>query len=420
MNERKHGVRASLERVGILFGFKEWVFALFLLAGIFKPNPESSNSAFDLTVVTAVITFGCAAWVFLRSRRRPVKASLTVLCFFLLFVPTLFWTDWTPYAVEKASRFFTLTLMAMVTPLYLIRTHEELRRFLSGFLFLCTVVTATALVVMLGQGAELERLMVLDATTIATGRSIGAVATFAALLWFEKSTNRFLLNIVLVILPTLLVAAGAKGPLVSVPLALVATLLLFRTRVRAHLHRLLLVSLLSAGAFWLSLPIIPWTSLFRVGSFFGGQLGGSELDRASFYVDSLHGIEKNPEGLGLGGFASKFGVGAGEIREFSHNILLEVFLEGGWVTGLYFVSLFVSGLAGIYLAAKKRGPPFIYRLLFCLIMFFFLNDLVSGELNDSKVLLAFIGIAAGIRWALPYSYRAKHRIMATSLSPVVQ
>jgi O-antigen ligase len=419
MNRKKHeGVGAKLRSVGLFFGFKEWVFALFLLAGIFKPNPESGHSAFDLTVLTALITLGCVAWTFFRVRRQPVGPFLLLLFFFLLFIPTLFWMDWSSYAVEKVSRFYTLTLLATVVPLYLVRTNEELRRFLSGFVFLCTVVAAAALVVMVSQGSELDRLMVLDATTIMTGRAVGAVTLVASLAWFEGCTNRFVVGIVLVILPTVLVATGAKGPIVATPLALFATLLLLRAKVRPYLTRLLLICLLGAGVFYLSLPIIPWTSLFRVGTFVAGQMGSSELDRVSFYADSLEGIKKSPEGLGLGGFASKFGVGGDEVREFPHNIVLEVFLEGGWVAGLYFMFLVVFGLARIYSAARNRGAPFIHKLVFCLIIFFLANDLVSGELNDSKVLLAFMGLAIGYGEFLPHTRSFTSPPVVSSLGPV--
>ena len=53
------GVGAKLESVGLFFGFKEWVFAFFLLAGIFKPEAGSSDSLVDLTVFVAIITAGC-------------------------------------------------------------------------------------------------------------------------------------------------------------------------------------------------------------------------------------------------------------------------------------------------------------------------------------------------------------------------
>lgn len=402
MNEKNHrGFHAKLERVGLFLGFKEWVFALFLLAGIFKPNPAYGRSTVDLTLLTAVITSLCTAWCFFRLSRRPVGPTLLVLCLFLLFVPSLLWTDWTSYAIEKASRFFTLTLLASVAPLYLIRTREELRRFLSGFIFLCTVVATTALIVMLSQGGELERLMVLDATTITTGRSIGTVALVVALLWFEGHTNRFLAGVALIILPTLMVATGSKGPLVSLPLALIATLLLLRKKVRPYLRQLIPVSLLGAAVFWFTLPVIPWTSLFRVGAFVTGQATGSETDRTSIWDDSLRGIAANPQGLGLGGFASKFGVGRGEIREFSHDIVLEVFLEGGWLTGSYFVFLFLLGLGGVYSAARKSTNTLIEEMLMAQLLFYFLNDMVSGELNDSKVLLAFMALAIGAKGMLP-------------------
>ena len=398
----QHSIGAKLESVGLFFGFKEWVFAFFLLAGIFKPDAGTSDSAFDLTVVLALITAGCVAWTFFRAERQSIGAFLMVLCFFLLFVPTLFWTTWSSYAIEKASRFYTLTLLATVSPLYLIRTQEGVRRFLSGFIFLCLVVTATALVTMLSQGEDVERLMAFNATTIMTARAVGAVTLVAALVWFERSTNRVAIGIALIILPTVLVATGSKGPLVATPLALFVTLLLFRGNIRPYLSRFVVICLLSAGFFYLSLPLIPWTSLFRVGMFVAGQESSSELDRSSLYADSWEGIEKNPKGLGLGGFASEFGASGGEAREFSHNIVMEVFLEGGWVTGVYFVFLLWFGLAGIYSGARYRHS-LLDKLTFCLLIFFLANDLVSGELNDSKVLLAFMGLAIGRRFVVQHA-----------------
>lgn len=412
MNTTNHqGVGAKLESVGLFFGFKEWVFAFFLLAGIFKPEAGSSDSAFDLTVFLALITAGCVVWNFFRAERQSIGAFLMVLCFFLLFVPTLFWTTWSSYAVEKASRFYTLTLLGTVAPLYLIRTQEELRRFLSGFMFLCTVVAVAALVTMIGQGEDLERLMVLNATTIMTARAVGAVTLVAALVWFEGCTSRLAVGIALIILPTVLVATGSKGPLVATPLALFTTLLLFRSKIRPYLFRFFLIGVLGVGFFYLSLPLIPWTSLFRVGMFVAGQESSSELDRSSLYADSWEGIEKNPKGLGLGGFANEFGASGGEAREFSHNIVMEVFLEGGWIPGLYFVFLLWFGLAGIYSDARYRSS-LLDRLTFCLLIFFLANDLVSGELNDSKVLLAFMGLAVGRRFFV-------QRARSVSIQPVV-
>jgi hypothetical protein len=377
-------------------GFKEWIFAFFLLANIFKPNPETNDSPFDLTVFTAVLCAISVAWQYFHSQERPFKPVILMLSLFALFVPTLLWTDWNSYAIEKASRLYTLTLLATIAPIFIIRTAEDLRRFLSGFVFLCSIVAGTALVVLLSQGEELERLAVLDATTIVTGRAIGIVILALALLWFEPGSKKLLVGAALVVLPTVLVATGAKGPLVATPLALGLCLILFGAGIRRYLSRMLLVCVLSAGALWLSVPLLPWTSLFRVGTFVVGQFGSSEMDRTSFYADTLSGIVANPRGLGLGGFASKFGVAGGEFREFPHNIILEVFLEGGWIAGIYFVYLLWRGLKGVFLLGKSGQEALLYKLVFCFTVFSLLNDLVSGELNDSKVLMAFLGLSVGL------------------------
>jgi O-Antigen ligase len=216
------------------------------------------------------------------------------------------------------------------------------------------------------------------------------------LLWFEPGGKKVLVGGALVVLPTLLIATGAKGPLVATPLTLAICLIFFGEGVLRYLPRMLLIGVLSAGVLWFSLPLLPGTSLFRVGTFVVGQFGSSEMDRTSFYTDTLSGIVATPQGLGLGGFASKFGVGGGEIREFPHNIILEVFLEGGWLAGLFFPYLLWRGLKGVFLLGKSGKEAWLYELLLCFTLFSLLNDLVSGELNDSKVLMAFLGLSIGL------------------------
>lgn len=387
------------------FGFREWTFALFLLAGIFKPNPETSDLPVDLTVLTAVLCFIFVAWRYLQLKDRLIKPLILIAILFLLFVPTLLWTDWNSYAVDKAARFFTLTLLAAVAPIYIVRTSEDLRRFLSGFVFLCSVVTAAAFVVMLSQGEELDRLVALDATTIVTARAIGIVILTLGLLWFEVRHKRWLIGSALVVLPTLLVSTGAKGPLLATPVALIVSLIAFGHKIRSQITRVLLMAFLGVTVFWLSIPLIPWTSLLRVGTFVVGSFGSSEIDRTSFYADALSGIRDNPQGLGLGGFASKFGVSGGEIREFPHNTILEAFLEGGWLAGAYFVFLLWLALKASLTLGREGTTVRLYRLLFCFNVFLLLNDLVSGELNDSKASLAFMGMSIGL-----YAYSHQTRL----------
>jgi hypothetical protein len=98
---------------------------------------------------------------------------------------------------------------------------------------------------------------------------------------------------------------------------------------------------------------------------------------------------------------------------------MEVFLEGGWVTGLYFVFLLWLALAGVY-AEARHGNSLLDKLIFCLLVFFLANDLVSGELNDSKVLLAFMGLAIGRRFFLPHARSIPVRPLVGSLGPAAR
>ena len=82
----------------------------------------------------------------------------------------------------------------------------------------------------------------------------------------------------------------------------------------------------------------------------------------------------------------------------------------------YFVFLLWFGWSGVYSDARY-GYSLLDKLTFCLLIFFLANDLVSGELNDSKVLLAFMGIAIGRRFFVSRASPVPRRPVVGSLGP---
>ena len=78
--------------------------------------------------------------------------------------------------------------------------------------------------------------------------------------------------------------------------------------------------------------------------------------------------------------------------EYPHNLVLEVACEYGLQTVLVLLLLFlyVFHLSYHKMIYFKKNKTSLYPLLFYLLLYLFLNSLVSGMLNDSRLLFIVI------------------------------
>jgi O-antigen ligase len=377
-------------------GIKETVFAFFLLAGMFKAVPGLEDSPIDLTILSALITLGFVVYRAWRHKERRYGALFLLLGFYVAFLPTLLWTNWHDYAIEKASRFYTLTLVATITPLYLIRTSRDLRRFSCAFASLSAVTVACALVSLLTAGKDLERLVALSATTIGLARAMGVLLLFLATWWFKSGEHYFIVAASLVLFGVLLVAVGERGPMIATAVVFASIYVLFRRDAWRGIMKACFLIVAVLGVSRIGVAWLPESSLLRVQSFFGGEFGTSEYERADFFSFSWRYILEHPLGVGLGGFADLYGANRSTDRVFPHNIVLETFVEGGWMAGIYLLGLSWLALRRAYSLAMVLKARLECQFLFCMFLFFLINEQVSGELNDSKAFFAFMALCIGL------------------------
>lgn len=386
-----------------LLGVKELVFALFLTAGQFKSDPRVEWLPIDLTLLTALATAVFVIWAFLKGRLRLPLSLFILLGFYCLFLPALFWTDWNSYAIEKTTRFFTLTLLATVAPLFLIRSRNEFFRFLNALALLGGIMTIDALLSLITQGEVItarlttNRLTAFGANPISFGRAIGTTLLWVAVLGIERRLNYLLALGVIGALAVALLGSGARGPLFGTLVALVLMLILYKSGSVSRMTRILMIAVVGGIVIRLSLALIPAISLLRIETFLEGTLGSSELLRLGAFNLAWQGIQENPLGIGLGGFATKSSLWISSTRQFPHNILLETLLEGGWLSGVYLIFLILLALRKVRTLVFRTAWAPEAMGLFSILFFLLMNDMVSGELNDSKALFAFVGMAIGLR-----------------------
>ena len=126
--------------------------------------------------------------------------------------------------------------------------------------------------------------------------------------------------------------------------------------------------------------------------------GGSKQStstRKNLAIGSFILLQNYPLGVGAGNWQ----VITNKLRpthlmplEYPHNLILEVACEYGIQTVIVLLLLFLYVLHLSYnkMIQYKNNYTSLYPLLFYLFLFFFLNSLISGMLNDSRLLFFII------------------------------
>jgi O-antigen ligase len=206
---------------------------------------------------------------------------------------------------------------------------------------------------------------------------------------------------VLVLIPASFVVAissGSRGPIIMLGIVIVIAALLWVLRGRRMTWRpsggILALGLASVVVLAFTVSQIPGESLQRFVSFSeflqsGGTTTGvdnSSLTRVYLYDAALKLFEQHPViGVGTAGYATLGPrvIGTGNTDEYPHNAVLQFAAEYGLVGLAIF-----SGL--ILLALFRPVPDDASRALKLLMLFFFFNAMVSGDVFDDRTLWGLV------------------------------
>lgn len=363
-------------------------FSAFLLAGALKTIPAIEGVPVDFTVAMAVVVLLQIGHELVRRSFRVPNAVAWVSVLFVTLWPATIWTNWAaPYSQEKISRLFTLTLLAMIASVLLLRTRDDLQRLVYVTAGLGLVAAYYAAIAGPGIDAnEYVRLAVTDDSgPLLLGRA-AAMATLTLTLVAIERGGRWAVAALVVMAPAVysLVLAGAQGPVVGAIAGLALTLFIGRGPSRRWVRAALLGAVLLGTAVW---------SLQIGGDFRTERLltiGSSEHARVRMYVESLTVIARDPLGVGWGGFAQQVQAGVRDtFHIYPHNVIIETFMEAGWLAGGTMVAVIGVGVKRMWAVGAHAG-----RLLVAATVFWLTQSMVSGDVNGAKVALAFV--AAGL------------------------
>jgi hypothetical protein len=371
----------------------EWVLILFLTAGIYKQDPRvTSILPFDVTVVLGVLL---VLALVLHAVRRPVRfpaQGLLLVPLIVMLVHGLLGRA-PDYGHEKALRFCTLTLLAILASGVLFAERTDMRRFFFALAAIGFVLCFDALSQrnMTSEG----RLTGFGSNPIPLGRISALTLAYGWVRFHfaQKPFDKALYAAVLAVSCACVLGAGSRGPVLSI----LAGMALISVYTSAHHRRspigmttlLLVAGFVTVAILFASIPSLP---LHRFQLLFSEDKGTSVLLRGMLMATAYKLMLAHPFGIGVGGFARH----AVLDLHYPHNLFLEVGCELGWIPLVALMALIAWSIRTLFnILRREYSWPSVYLALVVLVSA--MNSMVTGDLNDNRVLFAVL--------LLPFAYR---------------
>jgi len=317
---------------------------------------------------------------------------------FCLIMTPILWVFFgiNDYGVEKYINF-----LLIIVPISIIIIEKyDLKNVRYTLLLLVGVSCLLALLAFFGLASSDRpdgRIATLGGGPIVFARWMGL--GILVLFFIPLDINRIYKYSLISIFFILALASGSRGPILSLVLTFSLFIALNFNRV---IIRLTVVLFFIISIFLISGAAEKTSDMGGFDRVFMNVIkkGGSKKStgtRMELTLGSFILLQNYPFGVGVGNWQAV----ANEIRpthlmplEYPHNLLLEVACEHGIHTLLVILLLFmyIFHLSYNKMLKYRGNSTSLYPLLFYLLIFFFLNSLVSGMINDSRILFIIISM----------------------------
>ncbi len=339
--------------------------------------------------------------IYMLSSIKKITLFKSKFLFYLFYFSALLMTpflwlifDFNDYGIQKAINFWLIVIPISVVFAERYRTKDVFKTFYILLAVTCLLALLATIGLSVGERSD-GRMTVLGGGPIVFARWMGfGIITLFFLPLRMKNIYKYLLMLAFFILA---LSSGSRGPILG--LFLTAFVYIFLNFNRLILRLALLVFLFGSLFFFSNVhKHIPELGNSQRVFMNISKKGGSKQStstRANLAAGSLLLLKNYPLGVGPGNWqiiTNRLSPDHLMPLEYPHNLLLEVACEYGLQTVLLLLLLL---LYVFYLSYKKMihyksyGSS-LYPLLFYLLLFFFLNSLVSGMLNDSRLLFVII------------------------------
>ena len=371
-----------------------WLPVALLLAvcyvGYFKSTLLLRWLGIDPTAILVLLLAVYTVWRQLGEDRVGFRALAPAIGLWALFLPGAVYTATSGGNLYKTIYLFTITLVSVLAAPLILRTTADLRRWIKGSIVAGLALAAVSLVDPdVEYGETFGRLAIDGSSTIGTARVVGAAFVSVVLIACVRRRGSGLgVWLIALCLGAVLFLIGSRGPLLGA-LVTVGLVLLSARQFRYRRWSTFL-----AGSVGLGFVIYWAASTNAVGARrLVNFLSAQQVDegRSSLFRTAWDGVLEAPLGTGWGGFS--FLVGDASGAEHPHNIILEVFLEGGWLAGCGLIVFFVCALRRHWLSSHGTVGTVIYALA----IYWVAVAQTSSDVNGNRV--TFVILSCAFAWS---------------------
>lgn len=342
----------------------------------------------SVSVATTAFAAAGAARVTLGRGSLPPPLSIgpLYLLLFFLFVP-IAWAAGSPYGQQKSFGVLIGLTVSMVATVVILRSRPAL------WSWIWTVIAVNGVAVALTLPSALAsqglRIGVAGQTNpIVAGRAAGLFICLllGAVVLRSRRTSYVAAGGAVGLAMPVLLASGSQGPVVATVIGLGGLTLLSKpvatSRPTREARRAMVVVGLFSGAGSALYSAARRLSAHQLHSLLE-PLSGQET-RAGYFAAAFEGGFTRPWGHGWGKFGRM--VDGYDSAVYPHNLLLELWVEAGWVPTFLMTALLL--VVAVRLTTIRQPEAVIVAVL---LIFAVVNAMVSGDVLGNR--LVFIGLA---------------------------
>ena len=376
----------------------EFCFIMFVFSGAFK---ESVNIPIDLSVLFLGLTLigTCVRFI-----KKPFikKWHLMILAIFIsllmIMLISIMFGTYTEDSMDKIVKFTLLTLPTVILPMLFIQGKKSIEKLFIAISIIGTILSIASLPMILNPSSMFVGFN--DGNYMGLARLTGA--SFIILSYFIiVSKKRFkililpfwILNIVV------LMSTGSRMPIVALVIAglflltkvfIIKDSKLYIRKKAMYLFVTLIIGII-AFVRMLTLGMFD-TVIYRFGTLFQSGGGVSVSTRIERYKASIEMFSDHIiSGVGIGNFGlfhDTKGFGS-----YSHNLFFELISELG-IFGMIWFFIFISLFVYVMFKLSVKYPLGLRITTIIITLYFFLNAMVSGDINDNRALYFFVIVLA--------------------------
>ncbi|WP_165939727.1 O-antigen ligase family protein [Saccharopolyspora aridisoli] len=381
-------------------GFITGLIVALLNSSVLGSLPVFSSLPVDLTALVG-FTLGVTTLLTLCARMQWLTGFAPVAVLFATCIPAVLLSSFNEYGQTKIPSFFFITCLATAAAVTLVRTRPRILWLLWWFALagLLEIIIAQAQAVGMGE----ERLALVGSNTVHLGRAAGAAICVIGVLILHLQRRRARgwmwgimgCGVVVAFLAGSAFATGSRGPLIALAAAVILVAISVPgTPIRRAARLALATVALLIFALW-GLSNAPELSEQRIKGIIDGNEDASALARARLYSATLALAVLRPLGVGWGDLSAELPPWAqldSGLRQYPHNIFVEVGVEGGWIAAAALVAVVVLALTRARALLRQLEGIGVMSLLW----FFLLNACLSGDVNDNRAFFVMLGVALGL------------------------